>query len=542
MLPMSSPFASKLGTNYCPTDTDIIEIKSLLVEPLSRLAHIDSRIADLQETIDKLTEERTALGTYVDAHKALLSPVRRIPLDILQEIFVACLPTHQNCAMTASEPPILLGRVCSAWRTLSFLNPRLWTRLHIAEPQIPADTSLHAIREQKYTQRVEVTTSWLKRSGKYPLSISVFGSANHFAVSPEFSGQILRALIPFASQWRNITIGGVTTTVLEALASVTAEDVPVLQAVNLYSIYESQQQTNTQWDAFGLLNAPSLSCFSFLGACRDLLTFPLQWARITRLYIASQGWNPHGPPLTSHRAVEILSLCLHLRIFHLLVDDRVPSPDDLPRQTILELPCLLELGISSLGKPVNRTGGLFSYVALPELRFLGMQPTLYPPTDDDEVQITYFPLLATSPRLETLEIDTGLFNTESFAELLRTLPPAIRQLEFTGHGDLAGLNDEVLAALTPSSGRSFSCPNLQELQITNCDLSAQAILDFIKARMAAEPTTLRQVKIHLVRKMEQDIRPDIQPFLDAGLELDITHPSPPSWSASPWLGLSDLVG
>ncbi|KAJ7782493.1 hypothetical protein DFH07DRAFT_704529, partial [Mycena maculata] len=59
----------------------------------------------------------------VEAHKA---PTRRLPLDFIQEIFVACLPTHWNCAMSASEAPVILGPVCSSWRSISLSTPRLW--------------------------------------------------------------------------------------------------------------------------------------------------------------------------------------------------------------------------------------------------------------------------------------------------------------------------------------------------------------------------------------------------------------------------------
>ncbi|KAJ7255887.1 hypothetical protein B0H12DRAFT_964781, partial [Mycena haematopus] len=130
---MTSLFASKLGTNYCPLDEEVCEIEALLVRSRSRLQDLDDRIADLQkvtaideQVIDELTEERTSIRTYVDAHRALLSPVRRLPLDMLQEIFVACLPTHRNCVMSASEPPVLLGHICSSWRSISHSTPRLW--------------------------------------------------------------------------------------------------------------------------------------------------------------------------------------------------------------------------------------------------------------------------------------------------------------------------------------------------------------------------------------------------------------------------------
>ncbi|KAJ6557851.1 hypothetical protein B0H19DRAFT_906207, partial [Mycena capillaripes] len=123
---MSSPFAHRLETNYFPDDEEVLEIQGLLVEPTLRLKRLDDEIADLQKAIDKLAEERNSLGAYVAAHKALISPVRRLPLDIIQEIFIACLPTHRYCVMSASEAPILLGRICSAWRAISFSTPQLW--------------------------------------------------------------------------------------------------------------------------------------------------------------------------------------------------------------------------------------------------------------------------------------------------------------------------------------------------------------------------------------------------------------------------------
>ncbi|KAJ7689558.1 hypothetical protein B0H17DRAFT_867202, partial [Mycena rosella] len=124
---MSSPFTSKLDTNYCPRDDEIAEIQDLLAEPTLRLQpHLHGEIADLQKAIDKFSAERARLSDYVDAHRALISPVRRLPFDIIQEIFTACLPTHRNCVMSAREALIVLGRICSGWRAISLATPCLW--------------------------------------------------------------------------------------------------------------------------------------------------------------------------------------------------------------------------------------------------------------------------------------------------------------------------------------------------------------------------------------------------------------------------------
>ncbi|KAJ7469713.1 hypothetical protein FB451DRAFT_1400535 [Mycena latifolia] len=110
---MPSPFTSKLGTNYCPQDEELAEIQAFLAEPTDRLKQLDEEINSLQKALDRLTEERGRLGAYVDAHRALISPARHLPLDIIQEIFLACLPAHRNCVMSATEAPVLIGRICS---------------------------------------------------------------------------------------------------------------------------------------------------------------------------------------------------------------------------------------------------------------------------------------------------------------------------------------------------------------------------------------------------------------------------------------------
>ncbi|KAJ7753313.1 hypothetical protein DFH07DRAFT_511142 [Mycena maculata] len=128
---MASPFASRLGTNYCPTDGKMVEIEALLIGPSLRMKRLDDEIAEIQKALTKLTEERDSLGAYIGAHKALVSPVRRLPRDMIQDIFMACLPTHR---MSAREAPVLLGRIYSSWRVISLSTPGLWVSLRIAVP------------------------------------------------------------------------------------------------------------------------------------------------------------------------------------------------------------------------------------------------------------------------------------------------------------------------------------------------------------------------------------------------------------------------
>ncbi|KAJ7796600.1 hypothetical protein B0H14DRAFT_3887487 [Mycena olivaceomarginata] len=259
-----SPFAAQLGTNYCPKDNEVLEIQALLVEPTLRLKNLDNEIAELQKAIDKLVEERDGLEVYVDAHKALISPARRLPLDIIQEIFVACIPKHRNCVMSASEAPVLLGRICSSWRALSLTTPRLWASLHIVEPPRERYGSPNTVVDEKVAQRLDTMKMWLGRSGQCPLSISLQSGPNYESppgtptTSHSRSGEFLQELISFVGRWQHIHFR-TPSSILERIAHLTPADVPMLESVAFYPQQNQFPPRGLDWENFGMLSGVAVS-------------------------------------------------------------------------------------------------------------------------------------------------------------------------------------------------------------------------------------------------------------------------------------------
>ncbi|KAK6996967.1 hypothetical protein R3P38DRAFT_3068936 [Favolaschia claudopus] len=131
---MESRFTHRFGTNYVPTDEEIEEIRADLLCRTEELTRIDERIRELSEQRDKIL-------AYIEPRKALA-------------IFLACLPTGRNAVMSAQEAPLLLCRICSAWRTAALSMPRLWASLHIPIEFVYAksDTRRPAV-EQWLTER-----------------------------------------------------------------------------------------------------------------------------------------------------------------------------------------------------------------------------------------------------------------------------------------------------------------------------------------------------------------------------------------------------
>ncbi|KAF7325521.1 hypothetical protein MKEN_00401200 [Mycena kentingensis (nom. inval.)] len=121
---------------------------------------IDELSIALRTLHDILSEQRRE--SRVLAH--LLAPIRRIPAEILAEIFAACVLIERAdlgghaYASDARWAPLRLAQVSSEWRSVAFASPQLWT-----EPVFQA------------FEPDRVLQMYLTYSGALPLDVSVDG-------------------------------------------------------------------------------------------------------------------------------------------------------------------------------------------------------------------------------------------------------------------------------------------------------------------------------------------------------------------------------
>ncbi|KAJ6588670.1 hypothetical protein B0H19DRAFT_214551 [Mycena capillaripes] len=532
---MSSPFAARLGTNYCPKDEEILEIKALLAEPSLRLKRLDEEIAELQKAIDKLAAERDELGAFVEGHKALISPVRQLPLDVIQEIFIACLPTHRNCVMSASEVPILLGRICSSWRTISLSTPRLWARLHVVEPpRSSRPGSADELIDKKTAERLEVTKMWLGRSGQCPLSISLYIGheyASDSASEPSHSGQFLQALVAYAPRWQHISLTTSASMLHVNIGHLTATDVPILESVTFDVQSRYPPLPNVTWNHCEMLRSPRISSFSISGNSFFPDKLPLHWDQLTDLTISGTVWESL---ITSERVLQTISGCPQLRSCKLAVSDGGIT-QILLQHPVVELPFLHTLELD-FGNIISMVPQLLERLSLPELRTFTLHGQA-----DLENPFSLAPFFTFWTHLESLNIDSNTFSKSTMLDSVRNLPSSLRQLSIRDiisgvQPEFFPLDDDVLAVL--ASG----CPALETLLMNYCwTISDTALLHFISARMTEEYCTNLKLCITFCRRMTLDILPSVQSFIERGLNISLTYipMQPPPGPYSPWNGLAD---
>ncbi|KAJ7241476.1 hypothetical protein C8J57DRAFT_1359749 [Mycena rebaudengoi] len=527
----TSPFSERLGTNYCPLDSEIDSIRKILVDPCLELKRLDHELTELEAAIDRLRDARKTISAYVDAHSALLSPFRRMPLDIVQAIFVACLPTDRNAAMSATEAPILLGRICSSWRMLSLSTPRLWASLHIAIP--PA-------QDAKLALRLEVMKTWLRRSGSCPLSVSI----HHEGWHADFSEPFMNELGSLTSRWQAISLAA-TPSVLKMLGGLKHHDLPMLEEVALFNLPEP----------FNFLEPPEPLVFLQSSRIRSVTMHGnaapirphIQWEHLTHLSITiASGFDPRHP-LPCSLALEILAQCPNLAIcrFHIDGGSLTATGPMRPNVVAAQLTSLIIHAVqdSVLASAVVQ---LIRHLTIPKLNHL----TILVPPAGELIDLSQF--LTQFNQLQSLHLQDNAFDSESLKTLLlHGLPSTIQHLQITKWTDIWGVyatdcfNDDVLTLLTPDPELTnptiptlYPCPALRTLRIDGClGISDVTLLRFICARMESKvdaAARLKQVQINFRRLVQVDILPQLQPFIADGLEVTLDYPPPVGSPGSPW--------
>ncbi|KAJ7592560.1 hypothetical protein C8J56DRAFT_885712 [Mycena floridula] len=193
-------------------------------EPSSERAYLNQlldttkdEISRLTAVIDKLVLEREALQSNAASYKLILASIRRLPQDILREIFVRCLPSNKAAATAVTQAPLLLGRICRLWREISLSTPELWASIHIRFQFVqPFDP----LRVKRLCQKAQ---AWIARSGTCLLTIGLTG-LNRDPITNQF----IQSLLDSSRRWRSIEFRGPAES-LTWLASLSKSDVPNLE-------------------------------------------------------------------------------------------------------------------------------------------------------------------------------------------------------------------------------------------------------------------------------------------------------------------------
>ncbi|KAJ7330531.1 hypothetical protein DFH08DRAFT_669428, partial [Mycena albidolilacea] len=117
-----------LNSNEPPKDSEDVFIRSVVLDAEASLADLDAEISKIEGRRKQLEEERASLSNYIARHRAILSPIRYIPPELLGQIFSLTLPSIAEGwdREYMADSPWVLSHTCSRWRAISLSLPQLW--------------------------------------------------------------------------------------------------------------------------------------------------------------------------------------------------------------------------------------------------------------------------------------------------------------------------------------------------------------------------------------------------------------------------------
>ena len=154
-----SPLLHLLKSNVAPSDSEVITIRALITEVEVRIEELHhNHFPASQDTESRLLE-------FIQVHKALLSPVRYLPSEILQEIFLHYCD-HEMIDITMV--PWRLGQISHRWREIALSLPALWDCIPGINLNMKSRSDPSYVRAITYLMERSGTSPTLKFGISYP--------------------------------------------------------------------------------------------------------------------------------------------------------------------------------------------------------------------------------------------------------------------------------------------------------------------------------------------------------------------------------------
>ncbi|KAJ3541958.1 hypothetical protein NMY22_g3690 [Coprinellus aureogranulatus] len=510
-----SPFRPWLNGNYTPADLDTVRLQEFLKEPVAQLAALNDEVEALERALEERLAQRILLSASIDRHKTLLHPIRRLPKEILQAIFMFCLPARHHPhlpAMDQRAAPLTLTRVCRDWRDLALNTPELWQRLHIV-----VQTGTRRFLEF----HMAIVNRWLTAAKGQPLSISIW--------SKETPADDMLNIFADNILCHSLNIQSLTLDVTPPLVHLFAGSLPssywpMLERVCL-KWRDDNVGTPNRIDLLPVWSAPLLKRVEWQSVDSDLWRTGIQWTNMEEILMYQREKAPpvSWPNLNPSRVRAMVQCTPKIRNLRITLSDQefptnLGPTGPLVLKTTLVLPHLTALNLTDVYiNPDTAPIVFLEGLQLPALKVfkygLCFAEGVENPHHDDHPLLRFLRVQRSPSLLHTFEVDVHAISRQGLLECLKLMPLLERlwirdsrhdsrnEMSFFGPIALAQgavTDKELLDSLLPSSptvvpldsdtstsrAPDCLCPRLNNLRISRIKCDLEDVEAFVDARLA----------------------------------------------------------
>ncbi|KIJ64358.1 hypothetical protein HYDPIDRAFT_112355 [Hydnomerulius pinastri MD-312] len=508
-------------TNSVPSPMDAQEINELLAERNQELSVVSKEIERARAEVQRLENKHAEVQGVVHELEALMSPVRRMPTDIMAKIFEHAVRDQDMPKPDPRLAPLLLGQICHSWRSLLFSLPCLWTTLQVDFPSGAKEW------ERIMQSKIMSMHVWLSRSKAVPISVFL----NHPRGSQiQWAALMLldKEILTLGARLKELTLH-FSPQALSTLLTFTQSPLPYLEHLELQN--SNSLPANDNPPALILHSAPNLRRLSVSWCSLDLREFQVPWNQLLELnlqYDASSFWNPvHSDYL------QILSQCPNLTTCFLGVGATI---EDVDPETIQPV-TLTNVHTFKVSVYVQTAylRHFFDALRLPKLRSFEIK----------NVSLALGSFTGETECLPFLERCADTLEAISFSRMDVSDPAILSCIAQLHHlktmfflPGVLRLNHSLLTALTygsPSTDGASDfqriCPSLETLQLRcSSAVPVDAVAGLVQSRCQSEPKLKRfalqfstfEYGLDTRDEKIRELRARLQVYVEQGLQLYLT--------------------
>ncbi|KAK0444416.1 hypothetical protein EV421DRAFT_1800951, partial [Armillaria borealis] len=259
-----------LRNNEPPTGSMIGPLRSSALRVSATIDEIQAEILRTSDFLKALQDKRRHLQLIEEDYKAVLSPVRRVPSEVLAEIFYACSGNEKSewgyNVFHVKAGPWVLSRVCRLWRQVSrSLCPSSWATFSVPVPQ--------KLRKDPISLLKVALSHCGNRRLKFIFHGPRWDSRDVDMEVRRTSKSLFQILLSLSHRWKSVDLD-ITQELFQLLPSVRGK-VSCLETCII--------STGPITESFNALEfAPSLKCLTFKGLRDCLLPVPVSTSNLVK--------------------------------------------------------------------------------------------------------------------------------------------------------------------------------------------------------------------------------------------------------------------
>ncbi|KAI5828932.1 hypothetical protein K523DRAFT_243374 [Schizophyllum commune Tattone D] len=429
-------------------------VKEAMAVTTSNIQDLWHEIGILWNRLEYLKEETERWEEIRQCQAAYLAPIRRLPVEVLSEIFKICCGNGSAIDITKrSCPPLVLSSVCKIWRDVMHGTPGIWADFLI--PESSSHPVLHL--PSQILNRLDL---FLLNSGNLPLR---HHRVQYFAPDGILPANgALGRLLPHSHRWRDMIISNKDDMCPDVMKWLKGRPLTCLSKITSWTWNLSKGDPG-----YTFAKLPALRYVVLMHDDEEFVPPRLPWGQIEEL----------TTEMTTDKALALVQNCPALKMWDMLSQNsQLPlEPPDIP----VVLPNLHTLLVDIM---CNDDIAVLERVTAPALQELRISWRIFSPRPSGQIRAL---LDRSSCSLRQLYLD-GLEGTiDGWLE-----SDALQELSILDLG-MAGLRpatQEVFALLAQrdSAGLPRLLPRLKALSVRGLiQCTGETLLDMVEMRRDA---------------------------------------------------------